>query len=85
MDSLMVAMHAKTMSRLEIIYTTVQRCVKLLNNNDKEDLIPEEMKHYLDPDDLNEVIYYAKDEDVAPRLQKAIHEALQMKKIIDSV
>lgn len=84
MDSLMVAMHAKTMSRLEIIYTTVQRCVKLLSNSDKEDLIPEGMKHYLDPDDLNEVIYYANDEDVAPRLQKVIDEALQMKKIMDS-
>lgn len=84
MDSLMVAMHAKTMSRLAIIYATVQKCAKLLKNSGKEDLIPEEMRHYLDPDDLNEVIYYAKDEDVTPRLQKAIDEALQMKKIMDS-
>ena len=43
MDSLMVAMHAKTMSRLEIIYTTVQKCAKLLKNSGKEDLIPEEL------------------------------------------
>ena len=30
MDSLMVAMHAKSMGRLEILYTTVEKCIKLL-------------------------------------------------------
>lgn len=84
MDSLMVSMHAKAMSRLEIIYTTVQKCAELLKKNGMENLIPEDMKHYLDPDDLNEVIYYAKDEDVEPRLQKASDEALKMKEIMDN-
>ena len=84
MDSLMVSTHAKAMSRLEIIYTTVSKCVKLLKNNRREELIPENMKHYLEEDDLNEVIYYAKDEDVKPRLQKVINEAVEMEQIMNS-
>jgi len=84
MDSLMIAMHAKTMSRLEIIYSIVSKCVQLLKKMGHEELIPEDMEHYLDQNDLNEVIYYAKDEDVEPRLQKAIDEAVKIKAIMDS-
>lgn len=82
MDSLMVSTHAKAMSRLEVIYTTVSRCVALLNKKNRNDLIPEEMHHYLEDDDLNDVIYYAKSEDVNPRLQKVIDEAYLMKDIM---
>lgn len=84
MDSLMVSTHAKAMSRLEIIYTTVSKCVSLLKKCGREDLIPEEMKHYLEDDDLNEVIYYAKNEDVSSRLEKAVDEAIEMKQILNS-
>lgn len=84
MDSLMVSTHAKSMSRLELIYTTVSKCVSLLKSKNCEDLIPEEMKHYLEDDDLNEVIYYAKGEDVEPRLQKVIDEAYKMKDIMST-
>lgn len=84
MDSLMVSTHAKAMSRLEIIYTTVSKCVTLLDKNNRKDLIPEDMKHYLESDDLNNVIYYAKNEDVNPRLQKVIDEAYRIKDIMSS-
>ena len=83
MDSLMIAAHCKNMSRLEIIYTCVLNCVKLLKETGNELLIPEEMRHYLEADDLNQVIYYAKSEDVEPRLQKAIDEAKKMKEIME--
>ena len=83
MDSLMIAAHCKSMSRLEIIYTCVLNCVKLLKETGNELLIPEEMKHYLEADDLNQVIYYAKSEDIEPRLQKAINEARKMKEIME--
>lgn len=83
MDSLMVSTHAKTMSRLEIIYATVSKCVDLIKKNEREELIPEEMRHYLKKDDLNEVIYYAKNEDVNEKLQKVINEALEIRQIMD--
>lgn len=73
----MLSTHAKAMSRLEIIYTTVSKCVSLLDKNNHKDLIPEDMKHYLESDDLNNVIYYAKSEDVNPRLQKVIDVGIQ--------
>ncbi len=79
----MIAAHCKSMSRLEIIYTCVLNCVKLLKETGNELLIPEEMKHYLEADDLNQVIYYAKSEDIEPRLQKAINEARKMKEIME--
>lgn len=83
MDSLMVASRCKAMSRLEIVYTTVQNCAKLLKETGNELLLPEEMRHYLEKDDLNQVIYYAKGDDVAPRLQRVIDEALKMKNIME--
>lgn len=83
MDSLMIAAHCKDMSRLEIVYTCVLNCVKLLKETGNELLIPENMKHYLEADDLNQVIYYAKGEDVEPRLKKVINEAKQMKEIME--
>ena len=81
MDSLMVAMHAKSMGRLEILYTTVEKCIKLLEKEGT--VIPDEMMHYLDNDDLNEVIYYAKGEDIEPRLITVIHEAEEIKKLME--
>lgn len=84
MDSLMVSTHAKSMSRLELVYTTVSKCVSLLKKENREDMIPEDMKHYLEEDDLNEVIYYAKGEDAEPRLQKVINEAYKMKDIMST-
>ena len=83
MDSLMIAAHCKNMSRLEIIYTCVSNCVKLLKETGNEELIPNEMNHYLEADDLNQVIYYAKSEDVEPRLEKVINEAKRMKEIME--
>ena len=84
MDSLMVSTHAKSMSRLELVYTTVSKCVSLLKKENREDMIPVDMKHYLEEDDLNEVIYYAKGEDAEPRLQKVINEAYKMKDIMST-
>ena len=84
MDSLMVATHAKSMSRLEIIYSTVEKYVSFLNKNGGSDLIPNELKHYLEKDDINEVIYYTKDEDVPSRLQKVINEAIVIKHIMNT-
>ena len=82
MDSLMVASHCKSMSRLEIIYTTVANCATLMQELGCEDRIPGDMRHYLEKDDVNQVIYYAKGEDVEPRLQKVIDDAVTMKELM---
>ena len=83
MDSLMVASNCKRMSRLEILYTTVSNAIKLLHKKDLDDWIPDELQHYLNADDHNDVIYYCKGEDVSSRLDKVINEALLAKDLLD--
>ena len=82
MDSLMVAAHSKRMSRLEIIYQVNSNAVSLLHKLGADDLIARELLHYLMPDDINEVIYYCKGEDVQPRLEKALLETDSLLKIM---
>ena len=83
MDSLMIATHAKSMTRLEIIYSTVEKCISLLKKSGRSDLIVDELKHYLEADDINDVIYYTKNEDVPSKLQKVINEAILVKHIMN--
>lgn len=82
MDSLMIASHAKALSRLELIYTTVAKCIKLFEKEHNEE-IPESLKHYLEKDDINKVIYYSKDDEVTDRLQTAVTEAYTMKELMN--
>ena len=78
----MVAAHSKRMSRLEIIYQVNSNAVSLLHKLGADDLIARELLHYLMPDDMNEVIYYCKGEDVQPRLEKALLETDSLLKIM---
>ena len=74
MDSLMIASHAKSMTRLQILYVTAANAVKLLHKHDQDALIPESMMHYLEKDDENRVIYHAKNEDISTRIQTALND-----------
>ena len=84
MDSMMIATSAKRMSRLEILYTVNANCVKLMNQLEANDQIPEGLEHYLSDEDRNDVIYYCKEDDVSTRLEKVIAEAEQLQKAMDS-
>ena len=83
MDSMMIAMHSKRMSRLEIIYQVNSNAVRLIQRLGEEELLPKELRHYLEKDDLNQVIYYCKGEDVTPRLEKALLETETLLKIME--
>lgn len=82
MDSLMISSNSKRMSRLEIIYTVVANAVRLLDKLGMNELIPSKMEHYLQTDDLNEVIYYRKSEDVLGRLDQTIADAVDLQEIM---
>ena len=47
MDSMMVATHSKRMSRLEIIYQVNSNAVRLIHRLGEEELLPQELHHYL--------------------------------------
>ena len=82
MDSFMISANIKNMTRLELIYTVVANCVKLLNKTDST-LVPDDMKHYLKDEDYNKVIYYAKDEDLNERLATSFSDALKLKTLMN--
>ena len=67
MGSLMVASNIKKLSRLELLYVCVANTVKLLDK--KKEVLPESMKHYIEPNDQNKVIYHARSTDVNERIR----------------
>lgn len=79
MDSLMINSRGKYMTRLEIIHTTVAKALKTL----PIEVIPEDMKHYLEKDDCNKLIYHQKDEELGPKLQMAIYDAFRTRDLME--
>ena len=79
MDSLMVASRCKSMSRLEIIYTCVSDMVKLLHRLGTSEYITSDLEHYLDAEDRNKVIYYAKGDECTDRLDQVIKDAATLR------
>ena len=80
MDSLMVSSSCKKMSRLELIYTTTMKMVKLLDKEGQD--LPQSLIHYLDEDDANLMLYHRRSEEVDARLEEVLKEALYL---IDNV
>lgn len=50
-DSLMVATHSRTLSRIQIIYRVVANALKLMHRLGCDDQIPSDLLHYLDPEE----------------------------------
>ena len=79
MDSLMVASRCKSMSRLEIIYACTADMVKLLHRLGMDEYISSELRHYLDEEDRNKVIYHAKGDECQSRLDQVIRDAASLR------
>ena len=63
MDSMEIEAHAKAMTRIEIIYMTNVIMIRYLLKKEYRDMIPQELSHYLEDDDRNQVLYYKVAED----------------------
>ena len=70
MDSLMVESNIRKLSRLELIYTCAADAVR---RADKNHILPEHLRHYLDPCDYHGAFYHrnAKEEEVLKDAQEA--------------
>ena len=68
MDSLMISSSCKKLSRLEIIYTTVSRLIKVI------DKLPERFKPYLDKNHHNDTIYRFRDKDLNSKIRKVLRD-----------
>lgn len=81
-DSLMVATHSRTLSRIQIIYRVVANALKLMHRLGCDDQIPSDLLHYLDPEEENLVIYHSKGEDAGFRLEKTMEDAVMVRDLI---
>ena len=75
MDSLMVSSSCRKLSRLEIIYSTVLRLIKVIDQNTT---LPERFKLYLEEDHYNDTIYRARDKDLNGKIKKVLKDGLKL-------
>ncbi len=74
MDSLMISSSCKRLSRLEIMYSCVERLVKKLD----EDKLSDSLKMYLDKKNYTDVIYRCRNTDINTRLAAVITDAVAL-------
>jgi len=75
MDSLMISSSCKKLSRLEIIYSTVARLIKII---DKNTTLPEYFKPYLDESHYNDTIYRSRDKDLNSKIKRVLKDGLKL-------
>jgi len=75
MDSLMISSSCRKLSRLEIIYSTVSRLIKVINKNTT---LPEYFKPYLDESHYNDTIYRARDKDLNTKIKKVLKDGVRL-------
>lgn len=74
MDSMMIESNIRKLSRMELLYTCISKLVMLINKKDAS-RIPEQLKHYADPNDFNQVIYHQRSTDTDDRMQQLLNDA----------
>jgi len=75
MDSLTISSSCRKLSRLEIIYSTVARLIKVI---DKNTTLPENFKPYLDESHYNDTIYRSRDKDLNSKIKKVLKDGLKL-------
>jgi len=74
MDSLMISSSCKKLSRLEIIYSTVARFIKVIDKN----ILPERFKPYLEESHYNDTIYRSRDKDLNTKIKKVLKDGVRL-------
>ena len=68
MDSLMIESNIRFLSRMELIYTCISKLVVCLTKK-QPDSIPEQLNHYVDPNDYNHIFYHRRNDDMETIIQ----------------
>lgn len=74
MDSMMVESNIRKLSRMELLYTCIAKLVSYIVKNKKETL-PEQLNHYADPNDFNQVIYHQRGTEADERIKMMLADA----------
>lgn len=77
MDSLMVSSSCKKLSRLEIIFSCVERLIKKIQELDLN-ILDENLKLYLEQGHRNDTIYRCKDKDIDSKMDTVISDAVKL-------
>lgn len=80
MDSMMIESNIRKLSRIELIYTCLSRlAISIYKKDDK--FLPDNLKHYADPNDFNQVMYHQRGTEADDRLNiilKDIDQILEL-------
>lgn len=80
MDSMMISSSCKKLSRIELVYTVNLNLIKVLNKINPQ-LIPEELKCYLEEGHKNETIYRTRDKDAETKLEWLLRHSMILKEV----
>lgn len=72
MDSVMIAANIRKMSMLELFYTCVANLTKVMVQRNLE--LPDALKHYLEKDDDNRIIYHNREQDTQERINAVMRD-----------
>lgn len=73
MDSMMIEANIRKLSRAELLYTCLSNLATAVNKLDGN-ILPDELRHYTDPNDFNKVMYHQRSTDIEDRLSVIIKD-----------
>lgn len=74
MDSMMFESNIRKLSRTELIYTCTAKLAMYVNKINGS-VLPDGLKHYIDPNDFNRVIYHQRSTDANERMKQILTDA----------
>ena len=83
MDSMMVESNIRKLSRMELIYTCIAKLAIYMNKINGSAL-PDDLKHYTDPNDFNKVIYHQRSTDANERIKQLLMDADKLLALCES-
>ena len=83
MDSMMIESNIRKLSRMELIYTCIAK-LALYMNKMSESALSDDLKHYIDPNDFNRVIYHQRSTDAEERIKQLLTDADKLLALCES-
>ena len=83
MDSMMIESNIRTLSRMELIYTCIAKLAMYVNKINVS-ILPEDLKHYIDPNDFNRVIYHQRSTNADERMNQLLSDADKLLALCES-
>ena len=83
MDSMMIESNIRKLSRMELIYTCIAK-LAIYVNKINDSALSDDLKHYIDPNDFNKVIYHQRSTDADERMKQLLTDADKLLALCES-